>query len=213
MIATILSLFLLPFLQQGDSIVSPQAKTLAVREFSLEERYADSFVNTVFKDNILLTIKYLTGEKIDSKNINFEEIRKPFEYKLVLKPGETFAFHDDVLPEYDGKVARTTNAHFNAQEGFRFSGLLFGDGVCHFASLLYWAAKDAGLEAVAQVRHNFANIPEIPGEYGVSIFAFPGEQYSDQMQNLYITNNKDHEIAFEFIYDGENLKISAVETL
>mgnify|MGYP001591175047 FL=1 len=208
MVGTIISLILLPFLNQGQPAIVSTVEPLASREFSLAKRYADSFVNDVFKDNILLTIKYLTGEEIDPKKINFEDVRKPFDQKLILKPGEAFAFHDDVLPEYDGKVARTVNGHFNAQEGFRFSGLLFGDGVCHLASLLYWVAKDAGLETVAQVRHDFANIPEVPKEYGVSIFAYPGKQYSDQMQNLYITNNKEQEIVFEFVYNGENLKIS-----
>lgn len=214
MISTILSLLILPFIQQGDfSIVSPRVEALSMREFSLAKRYEDSFVNQVFKDNILLNVKYLAGEKIDPKEINWDEIRKPFEYKLVLKSGETFAFHDDVLPEFEGKIAKTTNAHFNGQEGFRSSGFLVGDGVCHLASLLYWAAKDAGLETVARVNHNFANIPEVPKEYGVSIYAFPGRQATDQMQNLYITNNKDREIAFEFKYDGQNLKIAVVEAI
>ena len=186
---------------------------IAVHEFSLEKRYADSFVNDVFKDNILLNVKYLAHEKIDPKKVNFEDVRKPFEYEFILKPGETFAFHDDVLPEHDGKVTKTTNAHFNSQEGFRSSGYLVGDGVCHLASLLYWVAKDAGIEVLAPTRHDFANIPEIPKEYGVSIYAYPGRQSSDQMQNLYITNNKDRQITFEFSYDGQNLEIKVFETL
>lgn len=213
MLGTLISFIFFPFLIQGQPVVVNSPEPIAVRQFSLEQRYADSFVNTVFKDNILLTIKYLAGEKIDPKNINFEEIRKPFEYKLVLKPGEAFAYHDDVLPSFEGKIVKTTNAHFNTQEGFRSSGFLVGDGVCHLASLLYWVARDAGLETLAKVNHNFANIPEIPREYGVSIYAYPGKQYSDQMQNLYITNNKDREIAFEFKYDGQNLKINIVEAL
>jgi hypothetical protein len=151
--------------------------------------------------------------KIDPKNIDWANIKRPFEYKLILKPGETFAFHDDVLPEYEGKIVITTNAHFNAQDGFKSDGFLMGDGVCHLASLLYWVARDAGLETFAKVDHNFANIPEVPREYGVSIYAYPGKQAGDQLQNLYITNNKENEIAFEFSYDGENLKITAVENL
>ncbi|OGH18603.1 MAG: hypothetical protein A2868_02460 [Candidatus Levybacteria bacterium RIFCSPHIGHO2_01_FULL_40_15b] len=213
MLNTIISFILLPFLIQGQPIIAGNVEPLASREFSLEKRYADAFVNSVFKDNILLTLKYLSGEEIDPGKVDFEKVRKPFEYKFVLKPRETFAFHDDVLPEFQGKVSKTTNAHFNGQEGFRSSGFLVGDGVCHLASLLYWAARDAGLETLAKVDHNFANIPEVSKEYGVSIYAYPGEQYSDQMQNLYITNNRDREIAFEFKYDGRNLKIEVVETL
>ena len=212
MFGTIISFLLLPFLIQGQpGVANPEP--IAVREFSLEKRYADSFVNDVFKDNILLNVKYLAHEKIDPKKVNFEDVRKPFEYEFILKPGETFAFHDDVLPEHDGKVTKTTNAHFNSQEGFRSSGYLVGDGVCHLASLLYWVAKDAGIEVLAPTRHDFANIPEIPKEYGVSIYAYPGRQSSDQMQNLYITNNKDRQITFEFSYDGQNLEIKVFETL
>ena len=213
MLNTIISLILLPFLIQGQPIIAGNVEPLASREFSLEKRYDNSFVNSVFKDNILLNIKYLACEKIDPREINWDEVRKPFKYKLILKSGETFAFHDDVLPEFEGKIAKTTNAHFNSQEGFKFSGLLVGDGVCHLASLLYWAAKDAGLETVAHVNHNFANIAEVPSEYGVSIYAFPGRQATDQMQNLYITNTKDYEIAFEFKYDGQNLKIAVAESI
>lgn len=212
MLSTIISFLLLPFLIQGQPQVA-NLEPIAVREFSLEKRYDSSFVNGVFKDNILLTLKYLSGEEIDPRKVDFEKVRKPFEYKFVLKSGEIFAFHDDVLPELEGKVSKTTNAHFNTPEGFKSSGFLVGDGVCHLASLLYWAARDAGLETLAKVDHNFANIPEVPKEYGVSIYAYPGKQYSDQMQNLYITNNRDREIAFEFKYDGQNLKITVVESI
>lgn len=194
-------------------IAKDQAVTLAQREFSLEKRYGNSYVNGVFKDNILLTIDYLSGKVTDSKEINWSDIGKPFQYKMVLKPGETFAFHDDVLPEYAGKVTKTSNAHFNATEGFKSDGYLVGDGVCHLASLLYWVAKDAGLSTVAPTRHDFAPVPEVPQQYGVSIYATPGANATDQTQNLYITNNRAKTIAFEFNYDGGNLKISAEEIL
>ena len=219
MINAISSFLFLPFFLTGQPVVANTLKPLASpgsgqylasREFSLEKRYDNSFVNEVFKDNILLTIKYLSGEEIDPRKVDFEKIRKPFEYKFVLKSGETFAFHDDVLPELEGKITKTTNAHFNARDGFKSDGSLMGDGVCHLASLLYWVARDAGLETKTRVNHNFANIPEVPKEYGVSIYATPGKQYSDQLQNLYITNNKNREIAFEFNYDGQNLKITAI---
>lgn len=189
----------------------PPLKQLATHEFSLNNRYEDSFVNSVFKDNILLAIDYAKGEKFEASKIDWKEIEKPTEYKLVLKPKETFAFHDDVLPEYKNKVNKTTNAHFNFQEGFKTDGYLAGDGVCHLASLLYWVAKDAGLDALAPTRHDFRAIPDIPKEYGVSIYSYLGNSYSNQEQNLYITNNKDKDITFTFAYDGEKLKISAFE--
>lgn len=189
----------------------PSSHRLASHEFSLQNRYQDPWVNTVFKDNILLTVDYTQGKRIDPKNIDFKKIDKPFQYTLILKPNETFAFHDDVLPEYEGKVTKTTGAHFNFSEGFKSDGFLTGDGVCHLASLLYWVAKDAGLDTKAPTNHDFASIPEVPKEYGVSIYSYPGKNRTDEVQNLYITNNKNKDIAFEFQYNGEKLSITASE--
>ena len=186
-----------------------KAEQLAVREFSLDKRYGNSFVNGVFKDNILLVLKYSSGEKIDARNIDWKKVNEPFVHKLTLKPGETFAYHEDVLPEYDGKVTKTTNALFNYDQGFKSSGFLMGDGVCHLASLLYWVAKDAGLDTVAPTRHDFAIIPEVPREFGVSIYNHPEKSAGDQAQNLYITNSKEKDVTFVFDYDGANLKITA----
>lgn len=188
-------------------------KPLSQHEFSLNNRYKNPYVNDVFKDNVLLTIKYATGSKINPKSIDWNALEEPFVFKMSLKPGEVFAFHDDVLPQYKGKVIKTTNAHFNFQEGFKSDGYLAGDGVCHLASLLYWVAKDAGLSAYAPTNHNFAPVPEVPKEYGVSIYSYPGKSYSNRLQNLYITNNLDKEIVFEFVFSGEYLKISAIKLL
>ncbi|MBI3379271.1 VanW family protein [Candidatus Gottesmanbacteria bacterium] len=188
-------------------------KPLAIHEFSLNNRYKNSYVNNVFKDNVLLAIKYTTGVKINPKSIDWNDVEAPFIYKMTLKPGEVFAFHDDVLPQYSGKVIKTTNAHFNFQEGFKSDGYLVGDGVCHLASLLYWVATDAGLSVYAPTSHNFAQVPEVPKEFGVSIYNYPGRSSSNRLQNLYITNNKNRNIAFEFRFSGEYLKISALESL
>ena len=207
------ALLFFPFILSGLPASNVVDKTLAQHEFSLNDRYGNSYVNDVFKDNILLTVDYATGKKVDGANINWSNVNKPFEHRITLKPGETFAFHDDVLPQYAGKVDKTTNAHFNSTEGFKSDGYLVGDGVCHLASLLYWVARDAGLTAVAPTRHDFAKIPEVPAQYGVSIYNYPGKSASNEAQNLYITNNKTHTVAFEFAYDGNNLKITAVENI
>lgn len=188
-------------------------RPLAQHEFSLNNRYKNPFVNNVFKDNVLLTINYTTGAKINPKSIDWNEIEKPFIYKFNLKPGEVFAFHDDILPQYKGKIIKTTNAHFNSLEGFKSDGYLVGDGVCHLASLLYWVAKDAGLSAYAPTNHNFAPVPNVPKEFGVSIYNYPGRSSSNRLQNLYITNNRNKEITFEFIFSGELLNISVIESL
>jgi vancomycin resistance protein YoaR len=86
-----------------------------------------------------------------------------------------------------------------------------GDGVCHLASLIYWAAKDAGITSVSLVRHDFAKINEVPKEFGVSIKYMPGEISNSGRQNLYIVNNQDKPITFGFAYDGTNLSVSVTE--
>ena len=188
-----------------------EAHTIVAHEISLQNRYNNSYVNNVFKHNILLATRYATGEKIDPANIKWEKIEKPFQSQLVLKPGETFAFHDDVLPQYEGKVDKTTSAHFNSSEGFRSDGYLVGNGVCHLASLLYWVAQDAGLSALAPTRHDFAPVPDVPSQFGVSIYNYPGKNTSNELQNLYISNTKNRTIAFVFNYDGSKLTIRAVD--
>jgi len=81
--------------------------------------------------------------------VNWNEVEAFTSYEVVLKPGEVFAFHEDVLPQFNHKVIKTTHTHFNSQEGFKSDGYLIGDGVCHLASLINWAAKDAGLKVTA----------------------------------------------------------------
>lgn len=186
---------------------------LSVKEISLDKRYAVPAVNKVFKDNILLNIAYLKGAVQDPQKINWQEVQKPFNYEFKLASNQTFAFHNDVLPEYDGKVTKTTNAHFNAAEGFKTDGYLFGDGVCHLASLIYWTARDAGLDTKAPTSHDFMAIPEIPKEYGVSIYNNPGTKDSNALQNLYIKNNKGKELTFKFEYQNNDLKVLITEAI
>src|SRR3989344_6196087 len=183
---------------------------LASREISLENRYEVKSVSDVFKDNILLNLAYMRGTVSLGQNIQWDEVKKPFQYEFKLDSSKTFAFHDDVLDEYKDKVTQTTKAHFNSQEGFKTDGYLFGDGVCHLASLIYWVAKDAGLDANAPVNHDFMSIPEISREYGVSIYNHPNNKAKGQRQNLYITNNKEKAVTFKFEYDGVNLKVSVL---
>jgi hypothetical protein len=193
--------------------LSPLAKQpdtgtlLASHVMPLNDRYPVSSVGDIFRDNILLTLHYMSGQVSKPSHIKWDEIRKPYRYEFVLKPGETFAYHDDVLPEYERHVAISTKAHFNAQEGFLSDGFLYGDGVCHFASLMHWVAKDAGLKVDARVNHDFANIPDIPMQYGTSIITDPTiSSLNEQMQNLYITNSTDKDVRFVFEY-GEDQKL------
>ncbi len=195
----IISLYLGNILPK-QSILAQHA-SLAQHSFSLDERYGNSYVNNVFRENILLTIAYMTGSVGRASDIDWQNINKPNHRSFVLGPGEVFAFHDGILSTYRNKKVITTNAHFGGSEGFLSDGYLYGDGVCHLASLMYWTAKDAGLATLAPVNHNFANIPGVSREYGVSIFS-PNEQ-----ENLYIENNFDEPVVFTFDYSKDLLSL------
>jgi hypothetical protein len=196
-----------------DQLINPKARenVIAEKEFSLDNRYPVESVNKVFKDNILLNLAYMDGKVDSPKDIKWDEIQKPFSFEFELEPNKTFAFHEDVEQKYKDTLVKTTNAHFNAQEGFKTDGYLFGDGVCHFASLIYWVAKDANLLAEAPVNHDFAQIPDIPKEYGVSIYSKPYSKGSNAQQNLYITNNKGKPVSFKFEYQDNKVKVSVLE--
>jgi hypothetical protein len=184
---------------------------LDTHSFSLKNRYNVGFVNDVFRDNILLTLAYMNGSVQDKTQISWDKINSPFSSEFSLEPGQGFAFHDQILPEYNKNVVKTTNAHFNYHDGFKSDGYLMGDGVCHLASFIYLVAKDSGLTAVSPTDHDFAKIPDVPKEYGVSIYDLPGAFETSARQNLYITNNLDKPVSFKFKYDGEFLTIDVVK--
>jgi hypothetical protein len=184
---------------------------LASKAISLEDRYPEKSVNEVFKENILLTIAYMANQQDKAKPVDWDRVQKPFTYEFSLKPGETFAFHDALRSDYAQKVVKTTNAHYNTSEGFKSDGYLTGDGVCHLASLFYWAAKDADLEATAPVNHDFATIPEIDKKYGVAIYADPNNPAIGKEQNLYIENNKSEPITFRIVYNNGILTVKVLK--
>ncbi len=126
---------------------------------------------------------------------------------MVLKPGQTFAFHDAVLPKYKDSIAATTHAHFDSSQGFVSDGWLVGDGVCHLASFMNVVARDAHLQVVSPTPHDFAKIPDVPKQYGVAIYYMPGQESSSSLQNLYVTNTFDKPVAFVFIHKKNSLNI------
>ena len=215
----LLGILIQSYLTGGDYVVDKvnsytdvnSTQTLSEKSFSLEDRNTNKFVNDVFKDNILLTLNYMAGRVKTKSDIIWEDIEKPRNYKFDLKPGESFAFHNQILDAYNKNVVKTTNARFNFEDGFKSSGYLFGDGVCHLASILYWAAVDAGLSAHSPRNHNFANINEVPKEYGVSIYFLPGGFEKSARENLYITNSFDTPVSFSFSYDGKLLSVNIVK--
>lgn len=172
---------------------SPEHEVLSSFDLSLANRQPVAYVNDVFRYNILRTLD-LMGT-----------------YQFTLPPGQTFAFHEDVLPKYQGKVTQTTKAHFNYSDGFKSDGYLMGDGVCHLASLINMVAQQAGLTVEVPANHNFAVIPDIPKEYGVSIYYYPGRAQANAQQNLYITNNKNYPVQFKFEYVSDKLKLEILE--
>lgn len=190
---------------QAQAILGTSNVVLASHSFSMEDRYNNKFVNDVFKDNILLTMAYMNKTVTSKTNLDWAKVEAPFRYEFTLEPGQVFAFHDGILPKYKGRVTITTGMLFNSQEGFKYDGDLVGDGVCHLASIINWAAKDAGLDSYAPSNHNFAKINDVPKEYGVGILA------PSPMGNLYITNNKDVPVTFSFNFDGTNLSVSVLE--
>ena len=187
---------------------TPENHLLAQHSISLEDRYPITSVNQVFKDNILLSLNYMSGHVHTAQDINWESIEKPYAYTFTLEPDKTFAFHDLVLPHYKDTITQTTHADFSAEEGFKSDGYLYGDGVCHLASLIDWVAKDAGLTVVAPTAHDFAVIPDIAKENGVAIYAQENEPLASEEQNLYITNNNTTPAIFHFTYDGNILTVS-----
>lgn len=192
-------------------VQTPQPATLAEHKMSLDKRaMPGSFMNKVMKDNILLTVAYMRGMPV-SASPDWEAVRKPFQYAFELKPGETYTFQRDSLPEYASSVVKTTDVNFGADDGYKSDGYLMGDGVCHLASLFHWAAKDAGLKSLAPTNHDFMPIPEIPKEYGVSIYSMPGNKDANAQQNLYVKNDENASVSFYISYDGNNLEVKVVK--
>lgn len=185
---------------------------LSSRSMSLNTRYGGvELPENVYKDNILLNLAYLSGKVKSSKDINWDALDQPFTMTFSLEPGQRFAYHDLIASEYKDNVAVTAHTNFGAGDGYKFEGGLYGMGVCHLASLIHWAALDAGLESVAPSNHDFYAIPEIPKEYGVAVYASEDAEAVSARQNLYIKNNLDSKVTFEFKYDGVNLKTTVLK--
>lgn len=185
-----------------------QESILASREFSLEKRYAVESVNDVMKKNILLNLAYLEGTVTSKQDLDWDKVNQPQEFNFTLKPGETFAYHDLVRSEFRNNLAVTARTGFNASDGYLSDGYLYGDGVCHFASLINWAAQNAGLMVVVPKDHrSVGQIPEVPADYGVSIYKNEAANIGAE-NNLYITNNQDKAVTFSIQYDGKILKVS-----
>lgn len=187
-----------PTINSPSASLVEQKRVLAEHKLDLTNRLPDEYGNQVFADNILLTLHFLKGDveslrltsnKSGWANLDWERIRQPFEASLTLEPGEVFAYHDTILPEFSNLPLKTTNAHYTIREGFKPLAGLPGNGVCHLASLINWVAFEAGLEVTAKVNHDFYPVPGVPRENGTSIRWGPNGEYNSRNQNLYVKNN------------------------
>ena len=212
MINTIASTIITTAIVSINSVVAAlpnsTAKVLAKRELSLNNRYSVPSVNEIMKKNILLNLAYLNGDVRQKKDIDWTRVTSKFHFEKSLQPGEVFAYHENILSDYASKLAFTTNSQFNSSDGYLSDGYLFGDGVCHLASVINWVAIDAGLKTYVPKDHrSVARIPDIPDDYGVSIY-MNQETGAGANNNLYITNIKNVPVVFHFDFDGEKLTVS-----
>jgi vancomycin resistance protein YoaR len=174
-------------------LFEPQKEVLASESLDLDNRYPVKSVSEGFKENILVNLGHL-------KEIN--------NGRIILAPGEVFAFHKNLLPEFLGSKVITQRSEYRASEGYKLVSGLYGNGVCHLATLMNWVASEAGLEVTARVNHDFAPVPGVDRKYGTSIKFYPNVGGASERQNLYIKNNKDYPIEFVFEREGDNLIFS-----
>jgi len=187
----------------SSAAVQPKQKdVLASHVLDLTKRDKNEFVNQVFKHNILLTVSQIPGQAWKSQD-------RPGLFSFVLQPGEVFAFHKNILGEYREKEVKAVSSEFKSSEGYRSSGWIVGDGVCHLASLMNWTASEAGLKVKAVVNHNFRSIPGIPRQYGTSV-RYSQSGHNSQNQNLYIENNLNYPVEFRFEVQGNNLRLEII---
>lgn len=152
---------------------------LAQEAMDLSIRNPNENINEGFKQNILVNLGYL-------KEVNPRGI--------VLSPGEMFAFHKNILPEFMEEKIITQNSEFRPQDGYLSVAGLYGNGVCHLASLMNWVATEAGLEVTARVNHDYAPVPGIDRQFGTSIKFYPNIGGTSERQNLYIKNTLDYPV-------------------
>lgn len=184
---------------------------LSSRTMSLDNRFGYSLPENAYKDNILLNLAYIEGVVKSKSDIDWNKLKQAKTIEMTLEPGQLFAYHDIIDLKYNKENIKTVHTNFGAGDGYKFSDGLYGMGVCHLASLMHWAALDAGLESIAPTNHDFFPIPEVPKEYGVAIYSSPDSIAASAQQNLYIRNNFNTKVTFKFDFDGDNLKISVIK--
>lgn len=187
-----------PLVSSSAQLTSAQTEleSLALGGIDLSQRHPNAQINEGFKENILLNLDFLN---------------QAGNGKIVLQPGEVFAFHKNILPEFNENTVVTQESEYRPKEGYKLVAGLYGNGVCHLASLMNWVASEAGLAVTAQVNHNFAPVPGIDKKYGTSIKFYPNIGGTSERQNLYIRNNQDLPVLFSFKLEGNWLWFSILK--
>ncbi len=181
----------------------PREEILAEHVLDLDERLPDSETgNEVFKYNILLALKYIEGNT---------DLSDSFTTEVELQPGEVFAFQENLLPEFENKTVKTGWTKYIAQEGYKPLAGLYGNGVCHLASLINWVGSDAGLKVTAPANHNFWPVPGVPKEYGTSIRYLVDNGWKTKNQNLYLENTFDYSVKLVFEASDEEIDLRVVK--
>lgn len=182
-----------PQTQAIESLRVPQnqPKIMARQKLDLTILGYGRAATDILADNIRLNLHYFKGDAKEVKNL-----REPFTFSFTLEPGEVFAYHDQVLAEFKDATIKTQPSHFSNAEGYK-TLTLPGSGVCYLASLINWAASDAGLKVVALANHDFETIPGVPRKYGTAIY-FDGATETSRRQNLYVVNTFEKPVTFNF---------------
>jgi hypothetical protein len=192
--------------QEVSPVTEQREIILSSKSISLNDRHPNWVINGIVRKNILLCLAYMNGDVDNASEIDWTVVDSPSNYKFTLQPNEVFAFQEKVLPQYTPATI-TTRSNYSFEQGFLWDGKIYGGGVCDLASLMCWAAKTAGLNQTYAPTNHSKPIPGIPDEYTVSIFS----GWEEATHNLYIPNNMDKPVSFEFSYDGNDLSVNVVK--
>lgn len=209
---------------------SAAPETLAVQEvrahetLDLKARHGNKNINAGYGDNIRLYLHYLKGDVANltlpgaltdagPTVIDWAKVREPLTLSFTLVPGEVFAFHPGLLPEFKDKRVYAVPTSLDQADGYRYIDGLWGNGVCHLASFFNWVGSEAGLKVTAKVNHNFAPIYGVPKIYGTAVYYATGQETSNAKQNLYLENTKPNPVTITISIDDKKVEMLVTETV
>lgn len=148
--------------------------------------------------NIKLALAYARGEAAkaygapNKATTNWNSLKdNQLVHQIILKAGQTFEFDKDL------------RCNFSDAQGF----LSNGDGLCHFASLMYWTCQEAGLDCRAPTSHETVGwIPGVPQQYQIAI-----QTAYLATQNLWVTNNTGRTMVVQLVGDSETITVSCYQ--